>query len=291
MILTVLEIVAPVFVLAVIGFLWSRRGIPYDTGFVTRLGTGLAMPCLIFSTLARAEISPAAIGSMLGATLLLYAAFALTALAALKLARLPLRVFLPPTVMNNAGNLGLPVCLYAFGPEGLALAIVLFAAMVVLQFSLGVWFVAGRGKAGDALRQPMVWAAVAGVGAASVGLKLPVFLDNAVALAGQMAIPLMLLTLGVSIATIRPGSVARAVLIAVLRFGAATAIAAGVGRLLGLEGLALSVLALQAIMPAPVTNYLIALKYDARPDEVAGLVVVSTALSILFIPLTLAFLL
>ena len=289
--LQVLEIVAPVFILAAVGFGWARRGLPYDIAFVTRLGTGLAMPCLIFSTLVRAEIGAEAFGAMIGATLLLYGALAAIFAAALRLAGLPLRVFLPPTVMNNAGNIGLPVCFYAFGAEGLALAIVLFAIMVALQFSVGVSFVAGKGGAGEAARQPMVWAALLGVGAASLGLKPPAFLDNAVALVGQMGIPLMVLTLGVSISRIRAASLARAALIAALRYPAALAVAVGIGHALALPDLAFAVLVLQAVMPAPVTNYLIAAKYDASPEEVAGLVVVSTAFSILLIPLTLAFLL
>ncbi len=291
MVLTVLEITAPAFLLAAAGFFWAKKGLPYDTAFVTRLGTGLAVPCLIFSTLARTEIEPGALARMLGSTLLLYALFWLVFGAGLKLAGLPLRVFLPPTAMNNSGNLGLPICLYAFGPEGLALGIVLFAAMVIIQFSFGVWYVSGQGRLRDAAKQPMIWSAVLGVAAAALQFRPPTFLDNAIGLAGQMAIPLMVLTLGVSIATIRARSVARAAAISTARFVAAGAIALGVGRLLGLEGLALSVLVLQSIMPAPVTNYLLALKFDAHPEEVASLVVVSTVLSIVFIPLALALIL
>jgi predicted permease len=101
----------------------------------------------------------------------------------------------------------------------------------------------------------------------------------------------MVLTLGVSISQIKVASILRAAVIAVLRFGAALGIALAVGQVLGLSGVVLSVLVLQAIMPAPVTNYLLAVKYEADPTEVAGLVVVSTVLSIALVPLTLAFLL
>ena len=137
----------------------------------------------------------------------------------------------------------------------------------------------------------MVWAALLGVACSYYGVKPPAFLDNSIALIGQLGIPLMLLTLGVSISQIRVSSVFRAAVIAVLRYVVAGAIGVGVATALGLTGVACSVLILQAIMPAPVTNYLLALKYDAEPEEVAGLVVVSTAMSIGLIPLTLAFLL
>lgn len=291
MILQVLEITAPVFILASIGWLWAKRGLPYDIQFVTRLGTQIAMPCLIFSTLVRAEIDPAAFQEMMLATLALYGAFAVVFGICFRVAGLSLRTFLPPTVFNNSGNLGLPVALYAFGDYGLALSIVLFALMVSLQFSVGLWFVAGPGKGWEAARQPMVWAALIGVALSWGGVRPPAFLDNSIGLIGQMGIPLMVLTLGVSISRIAVSSVARAALIACLRFLAAGAIAIGVGVALGLEGVVFGVLVLQAVMPAPVTNYLIALKYEAEPEEVAGLVVVSTLLAIAFIPITLSFLL
>ncbi|MEM7544383.1 MAG: AEC family transporter [Pseudomonadota bacterium] len=291
MIIQILEITAPVFILASIGAIWARRGIPYDIAFVTRVGTQLAMPCLIFSTLVRAEIDPAAFQEIMLATLMLYGTFAVVFAIAFKFAGLNLRTFLPPTVINNSGNLGLPVALYAFGDYGLALSIVLFALMVSLQFSIGLWYLAGPGKGWEAARQPMVWAAVVGVALSWLDIRPPGFLDNSIALIGQMGIPLMVLTLGVSISQIKVTSILRAAVIAVIRFGAAAAIAIGVGWVLGLSGVVLGVLILQAIMPAPVTNYLLALKYDTEPAEVAGLVVVSTVLSIAFIPLTLAFLL
>ncbi|MEM8753352.1 MAG: AEC family transporter [Pseudomonadota bacterium] len=288
--LQILEITAPVFLLGFVGWLWARLGAPYDIPFVTRLATQLAMPCLIFSTLARAEIEPAALSEMALATLALYGALAAVFAAGLRAAGLRLRTFLPPTVVNNTGNLGLPVALYAFGDEGLALSIVLFAIMVSLQFSLGLWFVAGRGRGWEAARQPMVWAALGGVATSVAGLRPPDVLDESIALIGQLGIPLMLLTLGVSISRIAVGGVARAAALSVIRAAVGVGLAMGVGWALDLSGLVYAVLVLQAVMPAPVTNYLIALQYDADPEDVAALVVVSTLFSILFIPLTLAFL-
>ena len=291
MIQQVLEITAPVFVLATIGYVWAKRGIPYDIAFVTRLATQIAMPCLIFSTLVRADISPAAVQEIALATLALYGAFAVVYAFAFRLAGLQLKTFLPPSVFNNSGNLGLPIALYAFGQEGLALSIVLFALMVSFQFSLGLWFVAGIERKWEAARQPMVWAGLAGIAMSMLGWKPPAFADNSIALIGQMGIPLMVLTLGVSISRIKPGAVLRAMLIAALRFVSAGAIGVGVATGLGLSGAAFGVLVLQSIMPAPVTNYLIALQYDQEPEEVAGLVVVSTLMSALTIPLTLSLLL
>jgi len=239
MILQVLEITAPVFVIALIGFIWAKRDVPYDIAFVTRLATQFAMPCLIFSTLVRAKISPEAVQEIAIATLALYGAFAVVFAIGFRLAGLQLRTFLPPSVFNNSGNIGLPIALYAFGQEGLALSIVLFALMVSFQFSLGLWFVAGIERKWEAARQPMVWAGLAGIAASMLGWKPPTFADNSIALIGQMGIPLMVLTLGVSISRIQPGAVVRAAVIAVFRFVTAGAIGFGVATGLGLTGVAI----------------------------------------------------
>ena len=56
----------------------------------------------------------------------------------------------------------------------------------------------------------------------------------------------------------------------------------------GLPRLTLGVLVLQVATPVAVTSYMLAAKYRARPDEVAGLVVVSTLISVPALPLLLA---
>ena len=154
MFLSIIEITAPVFILAAIGYGWARSGAHYDIPFVTRLAMMWAMPALIFSTLVRAEIDGAALREIAVATLALYGAFAIFFAIAFRIAGLNLRTFLPPSVINNSGNLGLPVALYAFGDYGLALSIVLFAVMVTLQFSIVLWYSAGAGRGWEAMHQP-----------------------------------------------------------------------------------------------------------------------------------------
>ena len=56
----------------------------------------------------------------------------------LRSARLSLRVYLPALIFPNSGNMGMPLCLFAFGETGLGLAMVFFAVLAVAQFTLGV---------------------------------------------------------------------------------------------------------------------------------------------------------
>lgn len=116
-------------------------------------------------------------------------------------------------------------------------------------------------------------------------------LENSVNLLGQMAIPLMLITLGVAVARLKPERLGRTVWLSLMRAAMTIAIAAGVGTVLGLPPVALGVLILQMSTPVAVTSYLLAERYQADAGAVAGLVVTSTLLAIGTIPLTLAFLL
>jgi malate permease and related proteins len=124
----------------------------------------------------------------------------------------------------------------------------------------------------------------------AMGWQTPRFLTNAIDLIGQMAIPLMLITLGVAVARLRPERFGRAVWLSLFRVALGIAVAAGTGLWFGLDHVALSVLILQVATPVAVTSYLLAEKYGADAEAVAGLVVISTLLSVVTMPLALAFL-
>jgi hypothetical protein len=121
------------------------------------------------------------------------------------------------------------------------------------------------------------------------GWQTPAFLTNALDLIGQMAIPMMLITLGVAVARLRPSHLARATGLSLVKLVICTAVPVAVGLWFGLSGVALAVLIVQVATPVAVTSYLLAEKYGADSDAVAGLVVASTLLSVLYLPLILAF--
>lgn len=289
LVLTVLEISAPVFILASVGFFWVRMGFEYRVEFVTRLAMTLAVPCLIFVALMRTEIEPAALTSVSLAAVVAYGLVTLAFLALVALARLDRQTYLSPLIFGNTGNLGLPVALFAFGQPGLDLAVVVFAVMLLWNFTYGLWVVTGGGSMMRILREPMVGATLLGALFLWQGWQTPRFLTNALELIGQMAIPLMLVTLGVAVARLRPGRLGRAVWLSLAKVATCIAIAWGVGLAFGLPPMAFAVLVLQLSTPVAVTSYLIAEKYGADAEAVAGLVVVSTLLAVLTIPLTLAF--
>lgn len=289
LLLTVLEIVAPVFLLALIGFVWVKRGFEYQVEFVTRLAMTLSVPCLIFVALMKADIDRNALAVTFIASCVAYLAVTVVFAVIVRIFKLEMRTFLAPLIFGNTGNLGLPLALFAFGEVGLSYAIIIFAVMAVYSFSVGVWLVSGGGSLTKIVKEPLVGATLLGALFLYNGWETPTFLTNALELIGQMAIPIMLITLGVALARLKPNSFGRAIILSVVKVGLCTGIAWGVGLYFELEPVALAVLVLQIATPVAVTSYLLAEKYGADANEVAGLVVVSTLLSVITIPLTLAF--
>ncbi|MDF2232922.1 AEC family transporter [Albimonas sp. CAU 1670] len=287
----VLEIVAPVFLLGLVGFGWVKAGHEYRVDFVTRMCFSISVPALLFTALANAELDPDAFARLAGASLLAYLAAGLGLWILLRLAGLSSRTWLAPLTFGNTGNVGLPVAMFAFGDEGLAQAAVIFAVMACLSFTVGVWIVSGGGSPKEAAKQPIFYGAALGMIFALMDWTLPLFLMRSLELAGQMAIPLMLVTLGVSVARLTVKGVGPAIVLSVLRLAVCGVAGWGAAMALGVDLSGSHALILQMIMPVAVTSYLMAERYAAEPERVAGAVVVSTLVAVATIPLTLALML
>lgn len=290
LILTVLEIVSPVFLLALIGYIWVKTGHEYRLEFVTRLTMTLSVPALIFTALVKTSLDPAALTSLSLASIAAYGAITLIALLFVKLMGLDSRTYLAPLIFGNTGNLGLPLALFAFEEAGLSYAVVVFAVMALWSFTFGVYVTAGGGSPGKAFREPLVWATALGAVFLWQNWTLPRFAMNSLELLGQIAIPLMLITLGVAVARLHPKGLGRATLISLGKAALCATIAFCVGTAFNLSPIPLSVLIIQISTPVAVTSYMLAEKYRADSDAVAALVVSSTLLSVLYLPLLLALL-
>ncbi|MEM8538925.1 MAG: AEC family transporter, partial [Pseudomonadota bacterium] len=259
--LTVLEIVAPVFLLALVGFTWVKLGFEYRVQFVTRLGMSLATPCLVFVALMQSEIEPAALGALSIAGFAAYGVVAVLMWGLVTIGRLDRQTFLAPLIFSNTGNLGLPLALFAYGDVGLGYAVVVFGVSAVIQFTFGIWLVSGGGSPWRMIQEPLVPATLLGALFLVMDWETPQFLTNALDLIGQMAIPIMLITLGVAVARLSIRSFAQPILLAALKVGISAGSATAVGLWFGLEPVAFGVLVLQVATPVAVTSYMLAEKY------------------------------
>ncbi len=291
MIGVVLSIIAPVFVCAGIGFIWTRSGRAFDTELVTSLVVNIGTPCLVFATLARLELNLQTFGSMALAAAVATAGLAGVSAVVLKISGHSQRAFLPAMMFTNCGNMGLPLSLLAFGEKGLALAIAFFTVSVVVMFTIGVGISAGTVSVRKLAAMPVFYAVGAALVFMIAGVKPPEWIANTTKILGDMTIPLMLLTLGISLGGLRLDGVKRSLGLSVAKLVIGFAVGVAVAEVFGFEGAARGVLILLTALPVAVFSYLFAERYKTSSEEVAGMVVVSTALSFATLPILLWYLL
>lgn len=291
MLLNILSVIAPVFLCSLLGYLWVKRGLTFDTPFVSRLVMEVGAPCLIFATFMEIDIDMDAFKSMAGASFLAMVLFGLLGAGALHLLKLDQRTWLPALMFPNVGNMGLPLCLLAFGEAGLALALTYFMVNVVFAFTLGMMITSGKISVQELLKNPMFHAVLITLLFLFTGIRPPAWVLNTTSLLGDFTIPLMLIAMGVSLARFHISSLQRSLLLSVLRIGMGFLVGVALSALLGLDGVAGGVLILQSAMPVAVFSYLFAVRYNRSPEEVAGTVMLSTLMSFLSLPVLLWFVL
>lgn len=286
-----LNIIAPVVGTAGLGYFWARTGRVFHTETVTAIVTNIGAPMLIFSTLAGLEM---ALGSFLEFAFLAFLAavlFGAVGLLVLWLCRLDIRDYLPGIMFPNVGNMGLPLCMFAFGEAGLALGIAFFTVFSTLQFTVGIWLSSGTTSLAQLLRTPLIYAVFIGLGVKALGISIPLSIMNTTSLIGSLTIPLMLFALGVSLAGLSLRHIPLATGLSLLRLMLGFAVGYALATLFALDGIARGVFILECCMPVAVFNYLFSLRYHRAHSHVAGMVLISTLLSFATLPVLLLYLL
>jgi predicted permease len=282
----IISILAPPAILAVIGIVWAKKGPEYPIAFVTTLVMNVAMPGLLFSTLASSSIELSSLGRLAVAAFVVHIVFGVVATYLLKMMKKDWRLSIA-YVVGNTGNLGLPVCYFAFGDDGLAYGMVFFAVQCVLLFSLGEAVLSGSASIKPALRSPILNAIWLGIVVRTFNLPVPDFIMESAVLVGQIGIPIMLITLGVSLAGLSIKSLPTTVVYSLVRLAIALFIGFGIAAAFGLEGVAKGVLVIETAMPVAVFNYLLAVRHNRNSEEISGLILVTHIAAIVYLPLLL----
>ncbi len=282
-------IIAPVLICALLGYGWARSGLPFEREFLTRIIMNIGAPCLVLNGIANLQFDPADFATILASAVTMLGTCTVVGAVVLRITGQPLRSFLPPVIFGNTGNLGLPLCLFAFGDEGLGLAVAVYLVYSVTQFVFGPLF-QGREPAWRTLMTtPMIYAALVGIVLLASDTPLPITLANTVKLLAGLAIPLMLLALGHSLASFRITRPGKAVALAILRLTLGFLVGVGVAELFGLEGTMRGVIIIESAMPLAVFNFLLAARYDRHPEDVAGAILISTLISFATMPVLILF--
>lgn len=290
----VFSIIAPVFLLASVGAVWARLGYDYPSEFVARIVMNVGAPCLFVSAMAGADINLDELGVVIAAALAIMFSMLIIAFPLIRYFGFKVPVYLPPLLFPNNGNIGLSLCLFTFGDKGLAFGLGIFMLMTVSQFTLGIFLVndsavGARARMLELARQPIVYAAAFAVFCVATGYTLPSWANNTVSLMGDVTIPLMLVTLGVSLARLKVANFPRTLLFSSIRLFGGFLLGLMVVNVFQLEGVIRGVVLIQASMPVAVFNYLLAVRYKQSPTETASIVIISTVMAFLLLPFLLVF--
>ena len=290
MLLHVLGVVFPIFAIVALGFLYGRRRRP-DMVAANRLNLEVFTPALILSVLAGKDFQLGEFQALALAGVVVVLGSGVLAWPIARLLGYAPRTFVPPMMFTNSGNMGLPLAYFAFGPEALPAALVLFLVENLLHFTVGNAMLEGRVHPLVLLRMPMLQATVAGLAVGLSGLDLPKPLLEAIDLLGQVSIPLMLFALGVRLSTADLGEWRIGALAAVAAPVIGVALALLLVPLFGLQGIYAGTLVLFGALPPAVLNFMLAEKYRQEPSKVASIVIVGNLFAVVAIPLALAYVL
>lgn len=278
------SITLPIFTLVLVGFLYSRRVKP-DLGGANKLVVDITLPVLIFISLSAKSFDPISALAFTGASIVLILLTGLIAWPFAKFSGTTVQAFLPCAMFTNVGPIGIPLIALAYGPEGMAPAVVLLVISNILHFTLGAGVMSGKVDWRMVYANPLVWATVLGVASSQLQLTLPLWIETSCTMIGSVLVPMMLMSLGARLASSQVADawvgVRSGVLILMIRL-AAVLLALW---FIPLQGLERGALILFACLPSAVFNFMLADKYQVEPNKVASTVIVGHLMSLAFLPL------
>ncbi len=286
----VFEIVFPIFAIVMLGYLYARRFGP-DMASANRLNLEIFTPALIFSVLSGEGFELARYAELAFAALLVVLGSGLVAWPFARFFGYPNRVFLPPMMFNNSGNMGLPLALFAFGEAALPAAMILFLVENTLHFTVGNAMLTGHVNPLKLLRMPMLIATLAGLAVAVLQVQVPGPLHEAIDLLGQIAIPLMLFALGVRMTGVDLSDWRIGLAGALICPLSGLAVAWLAIRFVPLPQIQVAQLLVFAALPPAVLNFMLAERYGIEPRKVAAVVLLGNLASLLVLPVVLLYVL
>ncbi len=286
------EVLFPVFFVIGIGYYLGKKNPKIDTTFITNFAANVGTPAMIIYALNPLNTSFDTFKNYFGYYLIAIGGFIIIGLIFLTILNTKDIIReLPPFVMPNTGNMGLPICLFAYGSEGLGVAAAISALIILCHFTLGVFLADRRFSLDVILRSPPFYAIIISVILLYNEIKLPTFVENTTFLLMYATIFLILMSLGIALTRLKVFSFNKALFSSVGR----VILGPLVGYLLivyfELEGFAAGALLIQCSMPSAILTYLVGSIYSPKKivDNIASMIVVSTLMSFITVPLVVFF--
>jgi len=264
---------------------------------LTSLVYYLLLPALVLAVLWKADLGTDSLYIALAAGVALIVGLLLSVFSCrLCISRPPQAgAVLLAATFPNATYLGLPVLEATFGPWARSVAIQydLFACTPFL-FTVGILVAARYGDSsevktrmvGRLVRIPALWAAIAAVILNTAHVPLPELMDGFLGLLNRGVVPLMLFSIGLSLQWSRHQwrSMPSIIPVVLLRFVVVPLVVLVFAKTIGLTGNLHAAVVIESAMPSMVLGIVLCDRFKLDVGLYATAVTVTTALSIIALP-------
>tara|TARA_Y100000768_G_C23965165_1_gene677473 strand:+ start:910 stop:1812 length:903 start_codon:yes stop_codon:yes gene_type:complete len=290
--LKLFDVLFPVFFVVGIGYYLGKKNPKIDTTFITNFAANIGTPAMIIYALNPTNISFDIFKDYFWYYLIAIIGFSFIGIIFLFLQNTKDIIReLPPFIMPNTGNMGLPICLFAYGSQGLGVSAAISALIILCHFTLGVFLAARKFSIDVIIKSPPFYAIIIAVIVLYYDFKLPAFIENTTFLLMYATIFLILMSLGIALTRLKVFSINKAIFSSIGRVVLGPLIGYLLILYFKLDGFAAGVLLIQCSMPSAILNYLVGSIYSPKKivDNIASMIVVSTLMSFITIPLVVFF--
>ena len=281
------EVLFPVFFIVGIGYFLGKKNPKIDTTFITNFGANIGSPAIVFYSVTTTGITFEIFVSYFFYYFLAIIGFSLVGIIFLKLLKKDIIMELPPFILPNTGNMGLPICLFAYGTQGLGIAGAIASIIILFHFTLGVFLASKKFTLEIITKSPAFYSIIISIIFIYFEMDVPTFVINTTMLLTYATIFLILMSLGIALTRLKIFSFNKALISAIARVLIGPIIGFCIIRIFNLSGVAAGVLLIQCSMPSAILNYLVGSIYSPKKivDNIASMIVVSTILSFITIPI------
>ena len=289
--LKLFEVLFPVFFIIAIGYFIGKKNPKLDTDFITNFAGNIGSPAMVFYSITTTGITFLIFIEYFWYSLIAILGFSLTGIIFLKFLKKDLITELPPFILPNTGNMGLPLCLFAYGNQGLGVAATISSLVILFHFTLGVFLASKKLELSLLFKSPPVYAIIISVLFLFFEIEVPIFLVNTTMMLTYAAIFLILMSLGIALTRFKVFSFKSAFISSIGRVLIGPIIGFIMIKYFNLSGFAAGVLLIQCSMPSAVLTYLVGSIYSSKQvvDSIASMIVVSTIMSFITVPITIFF--
>jgi len=289
--LKLFEVLFPVFFIVGIGYFLGKKNPKLNTSFITNFAANIGTPAMVFYSITTTGITFEIFTNYFWYALLAIIGFSLIGIIFLFILKKEIIRELPPFILPNTGNMGLPICLFAYGSQGLGVAAAISSLVILFHFTLGVFLASRKFDLDLIIKSPPFYAIIISVLFLYFEIESPVYIINLTMMLTYTAIFLILMSLGIALTRFKVFSFQSAFISSIGRVIIGPVIGFTIIKFFNLSGFAAGVLLIQCSMPSAVLTYLVGSMYSPKKivDSVASMIVVSTVMSFITIPVTLFF--